>query len=295
MCPLCKCACCRQMFVDLAIWVCDSCWHAFRSGAGTERILYTTGIKMPGYLESTQRNRIQYRFLEKYIGFSRINSLLEIGCGNGSFLRYVRSRHSRINLAAIEPGENFMPFLRRISGLIIVDDFIDAVQLPGKYDLVVLSHVLEHIERPFLILKNVIRKYLSDNGHICIDIPNGEYELRNSSAARVTPQTHLFFFNGTSLKDSLSKMGLHTIFSCKYSTLPYLYLWLSERIGNERTGDGKLNKIKLKALKALRKISLEIDLLFKWALYLQPRTSPVSTSNVTRNNMIFISSLNISP
>jgi len=41
----------------------------------------------------------------------------------------------------------------------------------NKFDLIILRHVLEHIENPFLLIKNLLNK-LNQNGAILIEVPN---------------------------------------------------------------------------------------------------------------------------
>jgi len=63
-----------------------------------------------------------------------------------------------------------------------------------KFDLVIMSHVLEHLENPLQSIKYVYKECLSDGSALYLDVPNQDYELRNKLSAKMAPMMHSFFF-----------------------------------------------------------------------------------------------------
>lgn len=52
------------------------------------------------------------------------------------------------------------------------------VTLPGKYDNIVMTHVLEHIDDPVKVLKRVNDEWLSDKGRFFLVVPNANAPSR---------------------------------------------------------------------------------------------------------------------
>ncbi|MDP8212631.1 MAG: class I SAM-dependent methyltransferase [Candidatus Zapsychrus exili] len=66
-------------------------------------------------------------------------------------------------------------------------------KIDKKYDLIVLSHILEHVLDPKSFLENV-STYLNDGGTLLLGVPNKDYLFK----ADVFP--HLFFFSKKSIE-----------------------------------------------------------------------------------------------
>jgi len=103
--------------------------------------------------------------------------VLDIGCGNGSQLAIPLSGGGYEvtgvdpHLPSIERGRRLAPAVRFVHGM--------ASHLPpGKFDCVIISEVLEHLDAPAVLLSSAIR-YLAHPGVLIITVPNGygEFEL----------------------------------------------------------------------------------------------------------------------
>lgn len=94
-------------------------------------------------------------------------SILDVGCGDGQFLQYL-SRRGYHSLTGIEHNEN-----RRKNALLHGIDVLSELGGLGEqqYDLIILWHVLEHIENPIFVL-NCLSRNLAPNGVILVSIPN---------------------------------------------------------------------------------------------------------------------------
>ncbi len=93
--------------------------------------------------------------------------LLDFGCGSGAFLHAARFR-SQAQLAGIELHDAFRAHLRQ-EGFDVrphLTDFKGSV-----FDIVLLSHVLEHTETPVQVLAE-LRQYLAPGGIVAIEVPS---------------------------------------------------------------------------------------------------------------------------
>ncbi|MDP2910069.1 MAG: class I SAM-dependent methyltransferase, partial [bacterium] len=133
--------------------------------------------------------------------------LLDLGCGNGNFLDKMRRLHPNWHLYGFDNNEAACERLRSKGFEVWDGNFMD-VDLPKEYfDIIHLSHVIEHLEDP---RKALIKIYnlLKSGGEITIITPNF-----NSLAARVfgsywfaldSPR-HLFLFSPETIFRLLSE------------------------------------------------------------------------------------------
>jgi 2-polyprenyl-3-methyl-5-hydroxy-6-metoxy-1,4-benzoquinol methylase len=107
--------------------------------------------------------------LRKYLSDSRTLRVLDFGCGQGGLLETMALEHKQHRYYGCDSNAQ----TRIMSdGVSIHRDFKDLI---GPFDLIVLSHVVEHLV-DFEILERVF-KLLSQTGVIYIEVPNpGAYE-----------------------------------------------------------------------------------------------------------------------
>lgn len=98
--------------------------------------------------------------------------LLDIGCGNGAFLRAFADSFPGWSMAAVEIDERYGPQVKAIDGVEALFT-CKATEVPGSFQIITLIHVLEHIPSP--------RQYLSDlwdklqiGGVLVIAVPDCE-------------------------------------------------------------------------------------------------------------------------
>jgi SAM-dependent methyltransferase len=109
-------------------------------------------------------------------------SVVEVGCGDGALLAELSSRGFGRTLAGfdISPAAVELARSRRIARVESIEVF-DGVRLPvadGAFDLGVLSHVLEHVEGPGKLLREVARASRA----VIVEVPLE----RNASAVRAS-------------------------------------------------------------------------------------------------------------
>jgi 2-polyprenyl-3-methyl-5-hydroxy-6-metoxy-1,4-benzoquinol methylase len=94
--------------------------------------------------------------------------VLEIGCGMGGVL--LPFKLNGFNVKGIDLGLEFIT-IGNLAGLNLVNEDVDAViEKNEKYDLVILSHLIEHIVDVHLFLEKV-KRVLTENGRVFIVVP----------------------------------------------------------------------------------------------------------------------------
>lgn len=290
-CPLCGRNDLEIVSESPAIVRCLRCHHGFRPDPEESIIRgYAGFVNMPTYFEAKMFARHHYDFIERNIGFANISNILEIGSGDGVFLKLIRKKNPRIKLVAIEASVDLCRGLSKIPDLVVINSYIEEVSPAGRFDLVVMSHVLEHLEKPRGVLKNIHDNYLNPGGYLYIDIPNQDFELRNPRMASMAPNTHLFFFNGEYFQNNLMEAGfpVENIIGAKYSTIPQGYVTRMEIISGLANSKDLFDKIKLYRVKALKKISLLVSAPIRVLQKRNPKEIALDRAGDNYNNMAIL-------
>jgi 2-polyprenyl-3-methyl-5-hydroxy-6-metoxy-1,4-benzoquinol methylase len=128
------------------------------------------GFLSPNDLFTEQKNgrghRI-YNFISPSIGVR----VLEVGCGAGGILSVFRDNGAEV--LGLDYDLNYLVFARN-QGINVRKGSIENVSDNEKFDLIILSHVLEHVRQPIDFLKS-LRKHLVPNGVLYVEVPSLEY------------------------------------------------------------------------------------------------------------------------
>ncbi|OPL18727.1 MAG: hypothetical protein AVO35_05195 [Candidatus Aegiribacteria sp. MLS_C] len=148
------------------------------------------------------------------------NRLLEVGCAYGFLLDHLRDRGW--NVTGVEVSPLSSAYARDILGLNVLTGTVEGVDLPlGSFDVVLLLDVLEHLHRPFDVLKRIGR-LLSPGGILVVQCPwelfhweeAAEAILKGMRPGTIRPDAvpaHLYFFNPSTLDKVLLKGGFRTV------------------------------------------------------------------------------------
>jgi SAM-dependent methyltransferase len=96
--------------------------------------------------------------------------LLDVGCGNGAFLRAVSTALPSWSLVGTEIGDKYRAIVEGIHGVEALYT-CPPEKVPGTFDLITMVHVLEHIPGPKDILGR-LRDKLNPDGLLLIEVPN---------------------------------------------------------------------------------------------------------------------------
>lgn len=170
--------------LDNRVWTiyeCESCTHGFLNPRPSwdELTNYYSSDYAPydpdhGSLDA-QSNVIAEAKRSGEFRHIRIQSgakLLDIGCGGGYFLRIMRQLGFQTK--GIEPSPSGAEAAKR-GGLDVFQGTLEEfIRSSGneKFDVITLSHVLEHVPDPVETLQ-LMKRLLYPNGYIWVAVPNG--------------------------------------------------------------------------------------------------------------------------
>jgi len=101
-------------------------------------------------------------------------TVLDIGCGVGHTLTEIRRRKPSLKLIAADIDNTTLSITKervQIDEAIKISSVEDLFESDQKYDVIVLSHVLEHTYRPLDIVRGLI-DILRPNGFLILAVPN---------------------------------------------------------------------------------------------------------------------------
>ena len=119
------------------------------------------------------------QFDQEFLSLTGANvamSVLEIGCGAGQFLRYLKARGFS-DTVGVDYDENLAEVLSDIEGCAFVcadaNDYVAKVSGARTFDRIVLFDILEHMELDDAIqLLKGLRSILSKGGKVLLRMPN---------------------------------------------------------------------------------------------------------------------------
>lgn len=190
----------------------------------------------------------RYDVFEKHLPGHR-RRILDIGSGPGYFLLHGKERGW--DTLGIEPSKQAAAHSKAL-GLEIIEDFLDEActdQL-GKFDVVHMSEVLEHIPDPIRMLE-MAGKLLNDDGFLCVVVPNDYNPFQDALRKEcgyepwwLAPPHHVNYFDFDSLSLLLRKTGFEEFL--KEATFPIdMFLLMGYNyVGDDEAGRFCHNKRK---------------------------------------------------
>ena len=152
------------------------------------------------------RMNTHYKDIEEY--HKNSGRLLDIGCSYGFLMDYFASKGWATT--GIDISENAIKYAKS-KGLDVHNAAIEGFNPKNKFDLIVMSNVLEHLEDPLKAL-SIVKNWLSDKGIIYVRVPNVEsvilFPKRQSFLGDLKPFEHFFYFSKDTLKNLFNKCGL---------------------------------------------------------------------------------------
>ena len=143
-------------------------------------------------------------WLQNFIASGR---LLEVGCAEGEFL--VLARSAGFDVVGIEPDPVTSARARQAHRLdVITGTLADSIFADASFDLVVMFHVIEHVNSPRAALEEIYR-VLKPQGFLFIETPNIETPWLRIFRRRwrhFIPD-HYYFFSPRTLRQVLEAAG----------------------------------------------------------------------------------------
>jgi len=170
--------------------------------------------------EERARARLWRRRLALVAARHTAGTLLDVGCGDGLFLKVARDAGWMVEGIEFSPDGARLSS-RRLGRPVAVGDLARVNGLRGPFDVVTLWHVLEHLVAPAPLLQ-AIRARLRPGGLVAVAVPNldnlpmrAAYRLARGRALPLYEQgarePHLSHFNPAALRSFLRRQGFERI------------------------------------------------------------------------------------
>ncbi|MFJ8261823.1 class I SAM-dependent methyltransferase [Rummeliibacillus sp. NPDC094406] len=154
--------------------------------------------------------------ISTYLNNDEDINVLDIGTGAGYFL--TAAKEAGWEELGIEPS-TMASYYGKENGLNIIPNFFDEniSNKIGKFDVIHMNHVLEHMLNPTKILR-MIHNNLENEGVFCLAVPNDFNELQQIACTLnenkewwITPFEHINYFSFDSLKKLLESNGFKVL------------------------------------------------------------------------------------
>ena len=154
------------------------------------------------------------------IDFHDVRKVIDVGCGDGNTLKYIKSNYKNVTTTGIEPyaeslvNDGVDNFYKST-----IEDFLEN-KITENYDLIMCLDVLEHIWDYKKTLKK-LTNHLNDSGSLLISVPNVSnfrvfYEIflkhnfpKNKDG--IFDETHCRWFTKKVLSNDLVELGFKDI------------------------------------------------------------------------------------
>ncbi|MEW4925276.1 class I SAM-dependent methyltransferase [Algibacter sp. 2305UL17-15] len=161
--------------------------------------------------------------LKSFSPFFKKGNLLELGSFKGDFTKRFLPYFD--DITCVEASDEAIEIAKNNLGekVKFVNALFETVTLPKKYDNIVLTHVLEHLDDPVRVLKRINDEWLTDNGRFFLVCPNANAPSRQiavkmgliSHNSAVTPSEkehgHHITYTLDTLERDAKKAGLKVI------------------------------------------------------------------------------------
>lgn len=132
------------------------------------------GDSTPKSLFDNQRNEMGVAIFEFTKQFVKPEKVLEVGCGAGGILS--RFADFGCDVLGLDFDEDYLEEAKK-NNIPVRRGSIEKLKENDKFNLIILSHVLEHIIEPSKFLKS-LANHLTENGVLYIEVPSIE-NVRN--------------------------------------------------------------------------------------------------------------------
>src|SRR5215467_5424655 len=139
-------------------------------------------------IEDTRDHRYAYRFdfdvmhpfiIRSLEPFFRSGNLLELGSFRGDFTQRLMPFFS--DITCVEASDTAMNEAEKKigrEGVSYINSPFETLTLSRRYENIVLTHVLEHLDDPVLLLNRINHEWLADTGRLFLVCPNANAASR---------------------------------------------------------------------------------------------------------------------
>lgn len=172
-------------------------------------------------IEDQKKYERQHRFVTYFCEKKPYTNVLDIGCSLGYTLSLFKQDGSSV--LGIEPSSKLKEIAKRQYDVDVITDFFNKdLKLPNKYDVVLLSHVAEHLKYPKEIFMS-IKEVLESDGLVYVEVPS--IELFDERDLFQFSFEHINYFSHGSLSNLMHAAGFeevdHIVFENSNGVAPF--------------------------------------------------------------------------
>lgn len=146
-------------------------------------------------------------FADKFLS-SDSRKVLDVGSGLCVFL--YRMKVAGWDCTALDPDQRQVHHAKNNVGVNAVHgDFLTVDNL-GKFDVITINRVLEHVKDPISMLART-KDFVKENGLIYLELPDGETAIQDSPVREEFTIDHYHVFSFCSVSLLISKAGLRPV------------------------------------------------------------------------------------
>ena len=176
----------NKIFSNMDIFFCNICdlYYSCPLPSNSELNYYynstlevSIGSKNSGKLNVSFANllaKLRVKFIKENIKFDSKINVLEFGSGYGHLANYFLKSNIVRNYYAIESDERCYEALKKIN--LIIYKNVDNINFKINFDILILSHILEHLTDPINFIISLKKKY--NIKYIFIDVPCEDFKYK---------------------------------------------------------------------------------------------------------------------
>lgn len=193
---------------EINLKLCNNCGFVFNSKLDTKLLKYDKNYDNNRTF-SNLYNKYTHNLSQKLINKYKINnkSILEIGCGDGSFLRVLckKSDSEGIGFDPVYKGK------KQVGKVVFIDKSFNENYYKMDIDIVILRHVFEHIEKPNIFLSEIVKNINPKKElMVIIEVPDFKWTLENRAYWDFGYE-HCNYFTKESIKNIFKLKGINCV------------------------------------------------------------------------------------
>ena len=216
--PICRCSNCKTIF--LPFYLTDESLSYYYSEI-YRKVKHSDETPESLFHRQAKRGEVLKKLYDSYERSGKKLSILDYGGASGG----VVSAFDNCDRFVFDFDEKFTDYASSV-GIKVIDSLTDPT-LAGKFDVIILSHVIEHLAKPTEVLEQ-LKTVLKDDGLILIATTFAETSILRHKIISFLPDIHLahkYYFTRYSLSRMMRSINLFPVVAEK----DWLFFSLNQR------------------------------------------------------------------
>lgn len=154
------------------------------------------------------RAQSQFNFINDNLNLNKIGSILDYGCGNyPDLIEMVNIKNNKININVSDISKSTTEMLSKKKFISKAYQVFQPKDIPGKFDLIILSHIINNVMDSFIFIKE-INSLLNNDGYLLAEIKNCNLDYFENCKKHFP---FFNFFNSSAFQKMLSNFDFDII------------------------------------------------------------------------------------